>query len=118
MKQLVCAGRPSVPQLGQRQKVRFWRTSGQPGRSSGKTVWHLRRGKEFPTDTVYGAGVDWGCGPAAEVILEGSLQRWRTPITRAKVAKAVRRLICRKALGVNEIRPEHLKFLDLQGLSW
>ncbi|KAI3362928.1 hypothetical protein L3Q82_011604 [Scortum barcoo] len=39
-------------------------------------------------------------------------------ITRAKVTEVVRKLLGGKAPGVDEIRPEYLKSLDVVGLSW
>lgn len=40
------------------------------------------------------------------------------PITLAEVTVAVRKLLGGKALGVDEICPMCLKFLDFQGLLW
>ncbi|KAI3361694.1 hypothetical protein L3Q82_002046 [Scortum barcoo] len=39
-------------------------------------------------------------------------------ITQAEVTKVVRKLLCGKAPGVDEIRLEYLKSLDDVGLSW
>ncbi|KAI3359357.1 hypothetical protein L3Q82_002863 [Scortum barcoo] len=39
-------------------------------------------------------------------------------ITQAEVTEVVRKLLGGKAPGVDEIRPEYLKSLDVVGLSW
>ncbi len=39
-------------------------------------------------------------------------------ITRAEVTEVVKKLLGGKAPGVDEIRPEYLKSLDVVGLSW
>ncbi|KAI3370903.1 hypothetical protein L3Q82_007412 [Scortum barcoo] len=48
----------------------------------------------------------------------GSL-RWTRPSPKPEVTEVVRKLLCSgKAPGVDEIRPEYLKSLDVVGLSW
>jgi len=39
-------------------------------------------------------------------------------ITLAEVSEVVKKLLGGKALGVDEIHPEMLKALDMEGLSW
>ena len=41
-----------------------------------------------------------------------------TPISRGEVTEVVKRLHSGKAQGVDEIRPERLKALGVEGLSW
>ena len=40
------------------------------------------------------------------------------PISGAEVAEVVKKLLCGKAPGVDEVCPEFLKALDVVGLSW
>ena len=40
------------------------------------------------------------------------------PISGAEVAEVVKKLLGGKAPGVDEVRPEFLKALDVAGLSW
>jgi len=51
---------------------------------------------------------------AVPVNLEGGV----TPISLAEAAMVVKKLLGGKAPGVDEIRPEMLKALDIVGLSW
>ncbi|KAI3354358.1 hypothetical protein L3Q82_018881, partial [Scortum barcoo] len=44
--------------------------------------------------------------------------RWTRPSPEAEVTEVVRKLLGGKAPGVDEIRPEYLKSLDVVGLSW
>ncbi|KAI3358272.1 hypothetical protein L3Q82_003269 [Scortum barcoo] len=44
--------------------------------------------------------------------------RWTRPSPQAEVTEVVRKLLGGKAPGVDEIRPEYLKSLDVVGLSW
>ncbi|KAK3566414.1 hypothetical protein QTP86_032266 [Hemibagrus guttatus] len=109
--------------------------------ASGKfwqTVRHLRRGKQLSAITVYG-------GSGELLVSTGDIVgRWKeyfedllnptdTPsveepetedtevesfITQAEVTEVVQQLLGGKAPGVDEIRPEYLKSLDVVGLSW
>ncbi len=86
-------------------------------------------------NTGWWAAVDlnWGCRRTVEGILRGSPQSRVTSsieeaeaggsevassITWAKVTEVVKKLLGGKAPGVDEIRPEYLKSLDVVGLSW
>ncbi|KAI3352720.1 hypothetical protein L3Q82_019300 [Scortum barcoo] len=71
---------------------------------------------------------------AARTVLEAKTRVWEefvrkrrlagdsevdsTSITQAEVTEVVRKLLGGKAPGVDEIRPEYLKSLDVVGLSW
>ncbi|KAK3569880.1 hypothetical protein QTP86_006752 [Hemibagrus guttatus] len=109
--------------------------------ASGKfwqTVRRLRRGKQLSANTVYG-------GDGELLVSTGDIVgRWKeyfedllnptdTPsveepeagdsevdsfITQAEVTEVVQQLLGGKAPGVDEIRPEYLKSLDVVGLSW
>ncbi|KAK3536657.1 hypothetical protein QTP86_015466, partial [Hemibagrus guttatus] len=78
------------------------------------------------------AGLDWGYCRTVEYF-EDLLDPTDTPsveepeaedsevdsfITQAEVTEVVQQLLGGKALGVDEIRPEYLKSLDVVGLSW
>ncbi|KAI3374207.1 hypothetical protein L3Q82_006065 [Scortum barcoo] len=141
-------GRPSKPQPGRswRQKLRVWEEFGEAMeedyRSASKRFWQtvrrLRRGKQYSANTVYSAG--------GELLTstEDIVGRWKkyfedllnptdlpsneeaedgdsevdSSITQAEVTEVVRKLLGGKAPGVDEIRPEYLKSLDVVGLSW
>ncbi|KAI3361249.1 hypothetical protein L3Q82_012921 [Scortum barcoo] len=134
-------GRSWRQKLGSgRSSVRPWRrTIGRPRRDSGKpSVRRLRRGKQYSANTVYSVG--------GELLTstEDIVGRWKkyfedllnptdlpsseeaeagdsevdSSITQAEVTEVVRKLLGGKALGVDEIRPEYLKSLDVVGLSW
>ncbi|KAI3372917.1 hypothetical protein L3Q82_023365 [Scortum barcoo] len=78
--------------------------------------------------------LDWGhCRTVEEILLEDLLNPTDLPsseeaeagdsevdssITQAEVTEVVRKLLGGKAPGVDEIRPEYLKSLDVVGLSW
>ncbi|KAI3363908.1 hypothetical protein L3Q82_001503 [Scortum barcoo] len=111
-------------------------------RSASKRFWQtvrrLRRGKQYSANTVYSAG--------GELLTstEDIVGRWKkyfedllnptdlpsseeaeagdsevdSSITQAEVTEVVRKLLGGKAPGVDEIRPEYLKSLDVVGLSW
>ncbi|KAK3514337.1 hypothetical protein QTP70_015045 [Hemibagrus guttatus] len=109
--------------------------------ASGKfwqTIRCLRRGKQLSANTVYGGGGEL-------LVSTGDIvRRWKeyfedllnptdTPsveepeakdseldsfITQAEVTEVVQQLLGGKASGVDEIRPEYLKSLDVVGLSW
>ncbi|KAI3375727.1 hypothetical protein L3Q82_003723 [Scortum barcoo] len=66
---------------------------------------------------------------AARTVLEAKTRVWEefaeagdsevdSSITQAEVTEVVRKLLGGKAPGVDEIRPEYLKSLDVVGLSW
>ncbi|KAI3376129.1 hypothetical protein L3Q82_016659 [Scortum barcoo] len=73
-----------------------------------QTVRRLRRGKQYSANTVYSAVRKQEAGDS-EV---------DSSITQAEVTEVVRKLLGGKAPGVDEIRPEYLKSLDVVGLSW
>ncbi len=103
-----------------------------------QTVWRLRRGKQCPINAVYSEGGRlltsigdvvgrWKeyfedlLNPAVTSSIEeaeagGSEEA--SSITRAEVTEVVKKLLGGKAPGVDEIRPEYLKSLDVVGLSW
>ncbi|KAI3364976.1 hypothetical protein L3Q82_001140 [Scortum barcoo] len=127
-------------------KTRVWEEFGEAMeedyRSASKRFWQtvrrLRRGKQYSANTVYSAG--------GELLTstEDIVGRWKkyfedllnptdlpsseeagagdsevdSSITQAEVTEVVRKLLGGKALGVDEIRPEYLKSLDVVGLSW
>ncbi|KAK3539603.1 hypothetical protein QTP70_010243 [Hemibagrus guttatus] len=127
-------------------KTRVWEEFGEAMEkdyrtASGKfwqTVRRLRRGKRLSANTVYGGGGEL-------LVSTGDIVRWwkeyfedllnptDTPsvvepgaedsevdsfITQAEVTEVVQQLLGGKAPGVDEIRPEYLKSLDVVGLSW
>ncbi|TWW80198.1 hypothetical protein D4764_01G0000130 [Takifugu flavidus] len=102
------------------------------------TIRHLRRGKQCTVNTVYiGDGVlltstrdvvdRWKeyfedllnptNRPSSEEVGPGDLEMG-SHISGAEVAEVVKKLLGGKAPGVDEIRPEFLKALDVVGLSW
>ncbi|KAK3541996.1 hypothetical protein QTP86_009836 [Hemibagrus guttatus] len=109
--------------------------------ASGKfwqTVRRLRRGKQLSANTVYSGGGEL-LASTGDIVgrwkeyFEDLLNPTDTPsveepeaensevdsfITQAEVTEVVQQLLCGKALGVDEIRPEYLKSLDVVGLSW
>ncbi|KAK3513146.1 hypothetical protein QTP70_007479 [Hemibagrus guttatus] len=127
-------------------KTRVWEEFGEAMEkdyrtASGKfwqTVRRLRRGKQLSANTVYG-------GDGELLVSTGDIVgRWKeyfedllnptdTPsveepeagdsevdsfITKAEVTEVVQQLLGGKAPGVDEIRHEYLKSLDVVGLSW
>ncbi|KAK3549179.1 hypothetical protein QTP70_033971 [Hemibagrus guttatus] len=109
--------------------------------ASGKfwqTVRHLRRGKQLSANTVYGGGgellvstgdiVGWWKEYFKDLLNPTDTPSVEEPeaedsevdsfITQAEVTEVVQQLLGGKALGVDEIRPEYLKSLDVVGLSW
>ncbi|TWW81631.1 hypothetical protein D4764_01G0014460 [Takifugu flavidus] len=102
------------------------------------TIWHPRKGKQCTVNAVYsGDGVL--LTSTRDVVdrwkeyFEDLLNPTNTPsneeagpgdlwigshIYGAEVAEVVKKLLGGKAPGVNEIRPEFLKALDVVGLSW
>ncbi|KAK3535381.1 hypothetical protein QTP70_011277 [Hemibagrus guttatus] len=127
-------------------KTRVWEEFGEAMEkdyrtASGKfwqTIRRLRRGKQLSANTVYG-------GDGELLVSTGDIVGWwkeyfedllnptDTPsveepeagdsevdsfITQAEVTEVVQQLLGGKAPGVDEIRPEYLKSLDVVGLSW
>ncbi|KAK3533462.1 hypothetical protein QTP70_022244 [Hemibagrus guttatus] len=109
--------------------------------ASGKfwqTVRHLRRGEQLSANTVYGGGGELLVSTGDIVgrwkeYFEDLLNPTDMPsvgepeaedsevdsfITQAEVTEVVQQLLGGKAPGVDEIRPEYLKSLDVVGLSW
>ncbi|KAK3564604.1 hypothetical protein QTP86_023765, partial [Hemibagrus guttatus] len=109
--------------------------------ASGKfwqTVWRLRRGKQLSANTVYSGGGEL-LASTGDIVgrwkeyFEDLLNPTDTPsveepeaeesevdsfITQAEVTEVVQQLLGGKALGVDEIRPEYVKSLDVVRLSW
>ncbi|KAI3377438.1 hypothetical protein L3Q82_008416 [Scortum barcoo] len=122
-----------------RSSVRPWRrTIGRPRRRFWQTVRRLRRGKQYSANTVYSAGGELLTStgdivgrwkkyfedllnptdlPSNEEA-EAGVSEVDSSITQAEVTEVVRKLRSGKAPGVDEIRPEYLKSLDVVGLSW
>uniref|UniRef100_A0AAV2MQG6 ribonuclease H n=1 Tax=Knipowitschia caucasica TaxID=637954 RepID=A0AAV2MQG6_KNICA len=127
-------------------KTRDWEEFGESMehdyRSASKRFWQtvrrLRRGKQFFANTVYGAGggLLTSTGdivgrwkeyfevllnpPATSSVQEAEAEDVGadTSISLAEVTKVVGSLHGGKAPGVDEIRPDYLKSLDVVGLSW
>ncbi|TWW62402.1 hypothetical protein D4764_04G0010490 [Takifugu flavidus] len=127
-------------------KTRAWEEFGEAMendfRTASKRFWttirRLRRGKQCTVNTVYsGDGVlltstrdvvdRWKeyfedllnptNTPPSEEVGPGDLEMG-SRISGAEVAEVVKKLLGGKAPGVDEIRPESLKALDVVGLSW
>ncbi|TWW71616.1 hypothetical protein D4764_16G0001130 [Takifugu flavidus] len=127
-------------------KTRAWEEFGEAMendfRTDSKRFWttirRLRRGKQCTVNTVYsGDGVlltstrdvvdRWKeyfedllnptNTPSSEEVGPGDLEMGSC-ISGAEVAEVVKKLLGGKAPGVDEIRPESLKALDVVGLSW
>ncbi|KAK3522948.1 hypothetical protein QTP86_010078 [Hemibagrus guttatus] len=127
-------------------KTRVWEEFGEAMEkdyrtASGKfwqTVRRLRRGKQLSANTVYSGGGELLASTRYVVgrwkeYFEDLLNPTDTPsieepeakdseidsfITQAEVTEVVQQLLGSKAPGVDEIRPEYLKSLDVVGLSW
>uniref|UniRef100_A0A669C209 Reverse transcriptase domain-containing protein n=1 Tax=Oreochromis niloticus TaxID=8128 RepID=A0A669C209_ORENI len=127
-------------------KTRVWEEFGEAMekdfRTASKRFWQtvrrLRRGKRCSTCTVYSAG------GALLTSTEKIVRRWKEyfedllnptdtsseeeaesgdegndpPISGVEVTEAVKQLLGGRAPGVDEVRPEFLKALDVVGLSW
>ena len=127
-------------------KTRTWEEFGEAMendfRTASKKFWstirRLRRGKQCSVNTVY-SGDGELLTSTRDVV-----DRWReyfedllnpadtssneeaefgdsgvdSPISGAEVAEVVKKLLGGRAPGVDEIRPEFLKALDAEGLSW
>ncbi|KAI3373757.1 hypothetical protein L3Q82_022339 [Scortum barcoo] len=127
-------------------KTRVWEEFGEAMeedyRSASKRFWQtvrrLRRGKQYSANTVYSAGGELLTStedivglwrkyfedllnptdlPSNEEVEAGDSEV-DSSITQAEVTEVVRKLRSGKAPGVDEIRPEYLKSLDVVGLSW
>ncbi|KAK3569488.1 hypothetical protein QTP86_031417, partial [Hemibagrus guttatus] len=127
-------------------KTRVWEEFGEAMEkdyrtASGKfwqTVRRLRRGKQLSANTVYSGGGEL-LASTGDIVgrwkeyFEDLLNPTDTPsveepeaedsevdsfITQAEVTEVVQQLLGGKAPGVDEIRPEYLKSLDVVGLSW
>ncbi|KAK3540887.1 hypothetical protein QTP86_003970 [Hemibagrus guttatus] len=121
-------------EFGETMEKDYWTASGK----FWQTVRRLRKGKQLSANTVYGGGGEL-------LVSTGDIvRRWKeyfedllnptdTPsveepeaedseldsfITQAEVTEVVHQLLGGKAPGVDEIRPEYLKSLDVVGLSW
>ncbi|KAK3512562.1 hypothetical protein QTP70_017239, partial [Hemibagrus guttatus] len=127
-------------------KTRVWEEFGEAMEkdyrtASGKfwqTVRCPRRGKQLSANTVYDGGGELLVSTGDIVgrwkeYFEDLLNPTDTPsveepeakdsevdsfITQAEVTEVVQQLLSGKAPGVDEIRPEYLKSLDVVGLSW
>ncbi|KAI3360120.1 hypothetical protein L3Q82_014441 [Scortum barcoo] len=125
--QLTGTGRPSKPQLARavlEAKTRVWEefegekqySANTVGSAGGELLTSIGdivgRWKEYfeellnPTET-----------PSSEEV-EARDSEVDSSITQAKVTEVVCKLLSGKAPGVDEIRPEYLKSLDVVGLSW
>ncbi|KAK3531112.1 hypothetical protein QTP70_011064 [Hemibagrus guttatus] len=103
-----------------------------------QTVRRLRRGKQLSANTVYSGGGEL-LASTGDIVrqwkeyFEDLLNPTDTPsvegpeaedsevdsfITQAEVTEVVQQLLGGKAQGMDEIRPEYLKSLDVVGLSW
>ncbi|KAK7889103.1 hypothetical protein WMY93_024663 [Mugilogobius chulae] len=132
----------AVAEAKTRDWERFGEAMEEDYRSASKKFWQtvrrLRRGKQCFTNTVYSAGGELLTSTGDVVgrwkeYFEGLLNPTATssdeeaetedsgggsPITQAEVTEVVNKLLGGKAPGVDEIRPEYLKSLDVVGLSW
>ncbi|KAK7881169.1 hypothetical protein WMY93_029578 [Mugilogobius chulae] len=132
----------AVAEAKTRDWERFGEAMEEDYRSASKKFWQtvrrLRRGKQCFTNTVYsaGGGLLTSTGDVVgrwKEYFEGHLNPTATssdeeaetedsgggsPITQAEVTEVVNKLLSGKAPGVDEIRPEYLKSLDVAGLSW
>ncbi|KAK3535941.1 hypothetical protein QTP70_021242 [Hemibagrus guttatus] len=139
-------GAHQLPRVVSEAKTQVWEEFGEGMEkdyrmASGKfwqTVRCLRRGKQLSANTVYSGGEE------LTALTRDIVGRWKeyfedflnptdTPsveepeaedseldsfITQAEVTEVVQQLLGGKAPGVDEIRPEYLKSLDVVGLSW
>ncbi len=121
-------------EFGEAMEKDYWLTS----KRFWQTVRRLRRGKQCPTNAVYSGGGRlltstgdvvgrWKeyfedlLNPAVTSSIEEAEaggSEVASSITWAKVTEVVKKLLGGKAPGMDEIRPEYLKSLDVVGLSW
>ncbi|XP_025766010.1 uncharacterized protein LOC112847802 [Oreochromis niloticus] len=127
-------------------KTRVWEDFGEamekdfrtPSKRFWQTVRRLRRRKRCSTCTVYSAGgvlltstekIVWWWKQYFEDFLNptgtSSVEKAESgdegddqPISAGEVTEAVKQLLGGRAPGVDEVRPEFLKALDVVGLSW
>ncbi|KAK3560274.1 hypothetical protein QTP86_004203 [Hemibagrus guttatus] len=127
-------------------KTRVWEEFGEAMEkdyrmASGKfwqTVRRLRRGKQLSANTVYSGGgellvstgdiVGWWKEYFEDLLNPTDMPSVEEPeaedsevdsfITQAEVTEVVQQLLGGRAPGVDEIRPEYFKSLDVVGLSW
>ncbi|KAI3351987.1 hypothetical protein L3Q82_020806 [Scortum barcoo] len=129
-------------------KLRVWEEFGEAMeedyRSASKRFWQtvrrLRRGKQYSANTVYSAGGELLTSTGEDIVgrwkkyfedllnptdlpsneeAEAGVSEVDSSITQAEVTEVVHKLhLSGKAPGVDEIRPEYLKSLDVVGLSW
>ncbi|KAK3538438.1 hypothetical protein QTP86_003713 [Hemibagrus guttatus] len=121
-------------EFGEAMKKDYWTASGK----FWQTVRCLRRGKQLSANTVYSGGGEL-LASTGDIVgrwkeyLEDLLNPTDTPsveepeaedskvdsfITQAEVTVVVQQLLGGKAPGMDEIRPEYFKSLDVVGLSW
>ncbi|KAK3561045.1 hypothetical protein QTP86_026393, partial [Hemibagrus guttatus] len=121
-------------EFGEAMEKDYWTASGK----FWQTVRRLRRGKQLSANTVYSGGGEL-LASTGDIVrrwkeyFEDLLNPTDTPsvegpeaedsevdsfITQAEVTEVVQQLLGGKAQGVDEIRPEYLKSLDVVGLSW
>ncbi|KAI3364112.1 hypothetical protein L3Q82_010940 [Scortum barcoo] len=122
-------------EFGEAMEEDYWSAS----KRFWQTVRRLRRGKQYSANTVYSAGGELLTStgdivgrwkkyfedllnptdlPSSEEAEAGDSEVWTRPSPEAEVTEVVRKLLGGKAPGVDEIRPEYLKSLDVVGLSW
>ncbi|KAK3533936.1 hypothetical protein QTP70_034935, partial [Hemibagrus guttatus] len=130
-----------------KESYRAWLARGTPEaaeayrqakRTTGGGLGGVRRGKQLSANTVYGGGGELLVSTGDIVgrwkeYFEDLLNPTDTPsveepeaedsevdsfITQAEVTEVVQQLFGGKAPGVDEIRPEYLKSLNVVGLSW
>ncbi|KAK3514795.1 hypothetical protein QTP70_032195, partial [Hemibagrus guttatus] len=121
-------------EFGEAMEKDYWTASGK----FWQTVRCLRRGKQLSANTVYSGGGEL-LASTGDIVgrwkeyLEDLLNPTDTPsveepeaedskvdsfITQAEVTEVVQQLLGGKAPGMDEIRPEYFKSLDVVGLSW
>ncbi|KAI3353494.1 hypothetical protein L3Q82_019285 [Scortum barcoo] len=107
-------GRPSKPPARQtvlEAKTRVWEEfGGELLTSTGEDI--VGRWKKYFEDLLNPTDL-----PSNEEAEDGDSEV-DSSITQAEVTEVVRKLLGGKAPGVDEIRPEYLKSLDVVGLSW
>ncbi|KAK3561507.1 hypothetical protein QTP86_006177 [Hemibagrus guttatus] len=119
-----------------KELYRAWLACGTP--EAADVYWQAKRGKQFSANTVYSGG--------GELLTSTGdiVRRWKeyfedllnptdmpfieeagaedsevdSSITQAEVTEVVQQPLGGKAPGMDEIRPEYLKSLDVVGLSW
>uniref|UniRef100_A0A673BTI1 Reverse transcriptase domain-containing protein n=1 Tax=Sphaeramia orbicularis TaxID=375764 RepID=A0A673BTI1_9TELE len=136
------AAAQAVVEAKTRVWVEFGEAMEEDYRSASRKFWQtirrLRRGKQCATNTVYSGSGElltstgdvvgrWKeyfedlLNPTATSSIEeaeAEVSEVDSSITQAEVTEVVGKLLGGRAPGVEEIRPEYLKSLDVQGLSW